>query len=130
VAHHESLPDYPADVRAARGFNGDIAIHAERWRLTLDAGGDHAELARRLAGTSLSDVAGLVSIHDGTWTTDRAGGASRWAEIEPELGRDLGELVSWKDGQIIPTRAELSRIFGGLLRELVSAFESSIGLWP
>ena len=45
VAHHGSLPDYPADIRAARGLNGDIAIHAERWRHALDAGGDHAELA-------------------------------------------------------------------------------------
>ncbi len=129
VAHHESLPDFPADVRAARGLHGDIAIRAQRWRLALRGGGDHAEVARRLARKSLLVVAGLVSIHDGTWTTDRAGSASRWAEIDPELGRDLGELVRWMDSQIIPTRAELSRILGGHITDLVSAFDSSIGLW-
>jgi uncharacterized protein len=129
VAHHESLPDFPADVRAARGLNGDIAIRAQRWRRALREGGDRADLARRLARKSLLVVGGLVSIHDGTWTTDRAGSARRWAEIDPELGRDLGELVSWMDGQIIPTRADLSRILGGLIRELVSVFDARIGLW-
>lgn len=127
--HHESLPDYPADVRAARGFNGDIAIHAERWRHALDAGADHAELARRLAGKSLLAVAGLVSIHDRTWTTDRASSASRWAQIRPELGPDLRELVGWIDGQETPSRAEVARILEGLIGELVRTFESGIGLW-
>lgn len=127
--HHEPPHDYPADARAARGFNGDIAIQAERWRLALDAGDDHADLARRVARKSLLAVAGLVSIHDGTWTTDRASSASRWAEIEPDLGRDLGDLVSWMDGQVTPTRAELAGILGGVIGELVSTFESRIGLW-
>lgn len=126
---HESLPDYPADVRAARGFNGDIAEHAKRWRVALYAEGDHAELARRVARKSLLAVAGLVSVYDRTWTTDRAGSASRWAEIEPELARDLSHLVSWMEGQVIPSRAELARTLGGLIAELVRTFESRIGLW-
>ena len=74
VALRESLPDYQADIPAARGFNGDIAIHAEQWRLALDARGDRAELARRLARKSLD--------------YGRAGSVSRRAEIEPELARD------------------------------------------
>lgn len=127
--HHASLPDYPADVRAARGLNGDIANHAQRWRRALNPEGDHVELARRVARKSLLAVAGLVSIHDRTWTTDRAGSARRWAEIEPKLGRDLSDLVSWMDGQVIPSRAELARILGGLIGELVRSFESSVGLW-
>jgi hypothetical protein len=129
LPHHESRREYPADARAARGFNGDIAMHAERARLALDAGCDHAELARRLARKSLLAVAGLVSIHDETWTTDRAGSAQRWAEIRPDLGSDLSELVRWMDGQAIPARAEVARILGGLIGQIVQAFESSIGLW-
>jgi hypothetical protein len=77
---------------------------------------------------SLLAVAGLVSIHDATWTTDREGSARRWAEIDPELGHDLDELVRWMDGQTVPTRAELSRMLGGLIKELVRALDSSIGL--
>lgn len=127
--HHESLHDYPADARAARGFNGDIAIEADRWQLALDAEDNHADLARRVARKSLFAVAGLVSIHDGTWTTDRARSASRWSEIEPELGGGLGELVSWMDGRVTPTRAALARMLGGLIGQLVSTFESRIGLW-
>ena len=83
--HHQPRHDYPADARAARGFNGDVAIHAHRWRLALEEGTDSRELGRRLAWKVLLAVAGLVSIHDGTWTTDRAGAASRWAEVQPAL---------------------------------------------
>lgn len=126
---HERLNEYPADVRAARGFNGDIAIHAERWRLALETGDNHAELARRLARKSLLAVAGLVSIHDGIWTTDRASSAQRWAEIEPELGPDLGALVRWMDGRDTPSGAELAHALDHLISRLVRTFESRIGLW-
>jgi uncharacterized protein len=126
---HESGRDYPADIRAARGFNGDIALHADRWRRRLDAGGDHVELARGLARKSLLAVAGLVSIHDGTWTTDRVGSARRWAQLAPDLGRDLDALVTWIDGEELPDRAEVDRILDGLVAELVRSFASTIGLW-
>jgi hypothetical protein len=127
---HLSLHDYPADARAARGFNGDIATHAERWRLALRTGEKHAQLARRMARKSLVAVAGLVSVHDKTWTTDRARAASRWAEVEPELAGDLSELVSWIDGQVVPTHAELARVLDGPIADLVTAFKCHIGLWP
>jgi len=91
-------------------MNGDIALHADRWRLALDAGEDHAHLARRVARKSLLAVAGLVSIRDRTWTTDRASSASRWAELHPERADDVSELVSWMDGQVVPTRPALARI--------------------
>jgi hypothetical protein len=126
---HESARDYPADVRAARGFNGDIALHAGRWRRALDAGGDHVELARGLARKSLLAVAGLVSIHDGTWTTDRVGSARRWAQLAPDLGRDLETLVTWMDGDVIPDRAHVDRVLDGLVAELVRTFAATVGLW-
>jgi hypothetical protein len=121
--------DYPADTRAARGFNGDVAIHAERWRLGLEAGENTAELARRASRKTLLAVAGLVSIHDQTWTTDRASAASRWAEVEPDLARDLRGLVRWTDGQVVPTPAELARVLDGPVAAVVAAFDSTIGLW-
>ena len=124
-----SLHDYPADARAARGFNGDIAIHAERWRLALRTGENRAELARRVARKALVAVAGLVSVHDRIWTTDRASAARRWAEVHPELARDLSELVLWMDDEADPTHAELARILDGPVAELVNAFRSNIGLW-
>jgi uncharacterized protein len=128
--HHEGLRDYPADTRAARGFNGDFAHHARRWRLALDSGDDDTALARRLARKSLLAVAGMVSIHDNTWTTDRAMAAHRWSQVEPELGGALNELLSWSDGQVVPTHAGVVRLLDGLIRHLIRAFESTIGLWP
>lgn len=124
-----SQHDYPADVRAARGFNGDIAICAERWRRALDHGARPGRLARPLARKTLLAVAGLVSIHDRTWTTDRATSARRWAEVDPELGPDLGELVSWMDGQVEPDHPELARVLGGPMDQLIRTHASVIGLW-
>jgi hypothetical protein len=82
-------PAYPADVRAARGFNGDIATHARRWREALDLGDDPSRVGNRLARKTLLAVASLVSVHDGIWTTDRAGAARRWAAIDPAVGPAL-----------------------------------------
>ena len=31
----DGLPDFPADQAAARGFNGDIGLYADRWRTEL-----------------------------------------------------------------------------------------------
>jgi hypothetical protein len=33
-----TLPAFPADARAARGFNGDIGQHLRQWRQDLDSG--------------------------------------------------------------------------------------------
>ena len=79
---------YPADVRAAHGFNGDIARHAGRWQRLLDDGAEPVALGCRVARKSLLAAAGLVSVVDGGWTTDRATAARRWAEIEPGLAAE------------------------------------------
>lgn len=128
-SRHGALPEFPADVRAARCFNGDIAVHAACWRSALEEVSDHAALARRIARKSLLAVAGLVSVHDSTWTTDRASSARRWAEIEPDLSGDLEALVTWIAGDVAPTRHEVSRILNEFVNELVRSYSSIVGLW-
>jgi hypothetical protein len=124
-------PRFPADARAARGFNGDIALHAARWRDALAAGDEPQSLARRLARKSLLAVAGLVSVHDATWTTDRALAADRWAAIDPQLRAALPELLAWSDGHSLPGgRHELKRMLDVVTARIVAAFADTIGLWP
>ncbi len=126
---YSALPDFPADVRAARGFNGDIAQHVDRWRQMLADGSDPTGLGRRLARKTLLAVAGLVSMHDHTWTTDRARAAIRWGEIEPVLAEDLRTLLGWANGDSIPGPAEVVAALDGVVVAITRSFERSIGLW-
>ena len=126
---HSALPEFPADARAVRGFNGDIDQHAQRWRRDLDNGFDPAEVGRRLARKSLLAVAGLVSVRDATWTTDRTTAASRWAELEPALAADLGTLGRWADGIDRPDRLAVEAALEGVVTQIIASFETSIGLW-
>jgi hypothetical protein len=119
-----------ADARAARGFNGDIAEHAARWRDALAAGAEPRRLGRQLARKTLLAVAGLVSVQDATWTTDRALAAHRWAEIEPELGPALHALLAWSDGLALPGRAALRHMLDAAIPPITAAFATTIGLWP
>ena len=127
---HRPKHDFAGDRRAARGFNGDIGRHARRWRTAVDAGSDSGPLAQRMARKSLLAVAGLVSIHDHTWTTDREASAARWGEIAPEHRAGLSQLVSWAsttpDAPIETVRDALD----GTVETIVSAFSELIGLWP
>jgi hypothetical protein len=124
------LPRFPADARAARGLNGDIAQHAARWRDALAAGDEPRRLGRRLARKTLLAVAGLVSIHDATWTTDRALAAHRWAQIEPELGTELHTLLAWSDGLVRPGRQGVQHMLDTTTPRITAAFAATIGLWP
>lgn len=126
---HSGLPDFPADARAARGFNGDIGDYAKRWRHELSGGADPAVLGRRIARKSLLAVAGLVSVHDATWTTDRARAALRWGEIAPELAAELQTLLDWADGNVVPSGASLLSALDGVVAQVIAAFSRSIGLW-
>jgi uncharacterized protein len=127
--HARGLPRFPADGRAARGFNGDIALHAARWRAALAAGDEAQQVGRRLARKSLLAVAGLVSVHDATWTTDRARAADRWAVIDPELRAALPELLAWSDGRALPGRHDVRRMLDVPTARIVAAFAETIGLW-
>ena len=126
---HSALPDFPADARAARGFNGDIAAHVRRWRLELEDGRDVRELGRRLARKTLLAVAGLVSVHDHTWTTDRAHAAARWGEIEPTLANGLQMLLAWTNGEESPDRQSVEAALNGVVDRIVGSFDTSIGFW-
>jgi uncharacterized protein len=124
------LPAFPADRRAARGFNGDIEIQARRWRSELDRGVEPSELARRIARKSLLAVSGLVSIHDGTWTTDRAWAARRWSQVEPALARELERLMSWSESPVRTDAPHVRSALDGIVADLIASFEATIGLWP
>ncbi len=119
---------FPADARAARGFNGDIAMHARRWQAARDDGGACAALARRVARKTLLAVAGLVSVHDRTWTTDRGAAAHRWAQIDPAAR--VTRLLPWCEpdpGPVDP--AELDAVLRETVAPVVDAFAATIGLW-
>lgn len=130
--HAVGLPLFPADARAARGFNGDIALHLQRWRDQLQSGSPLPEvLGVPIARKTLLAVAGLVSVHDRIWTTDRAVAAHRWSEIEPDLEPQLALLESWIDASDEPTRTDLESVLGagGLVPTIVARFSELIGLW-
>lgn len=124
------LPDFPADAAAARGFNGDIGLWAAKWRTEVIREPYTASLGRRIARKTLVAVAGLVSIHDSTWTTDKVAAARRWGAIRPELEAGLQELVGWSDGgTAAPLRSRVRACLDGIVAEIVDDFRQRIGLW-
>lgn len=127
------LPAFPADARAARGFNGDIVRHHRRWQWALESGTVPAGLLGvRAARKTLLAVAGLVSVRDRTWTTDRACAARRWGEIEPGLASSLGKLLSWATAQCRPAPGEVQQVLAGdgIVAVTADRFAGMIGLWP
>ncbi len=127
--HAPTGVDHPADARAARGFNGDIARHAQRWRSALAGGGDAGALARTVARKTLLAVAGLVSVRDRTWTTDRESAASRWAELEPGLAPGLELLTKWSNGAETPGADVVRTTLDETVAAIVAQFADLIGLW-
>jgi uncharacterized protein len=126
------LPAFPADARAARGFNGDIARHLRQWRRALESQTPESNVGIRAARKTLLAVAGLVSVQDRTWTTDRARAARRWGAIEPRLAAPLGQLLSWATAQRSPASGEVRPALaeGGIVAVVAERFASLIGLWP
>jgi predicted nucleotidyltransferase len=129
-------PPFPADDRAARGFNGDIAQHLERWRATSHAQPQlqparAAVLGRSLARKTLLATAGLVSVHDATWTTDRATGAQRWGQVDPAAAEGLRELLAWAQGANTASVSDVHRVLrdGGTVQRAADAFRDLVGLW-
>ncbi len=122
---YRSAEPFRGDVRAARGFNGDIGSHAERWREQVTPG-----LARRVGRKTLLAVAGLVSVADRTWTTDRATAAQRWGRLRPHLRAQLLTLHAWAHGAPA-SRGELEAALAGqgVVTAVVEEFRDTIGLW-
>jgi len=123
------LPAYPADARAARGFNGDIARELERWRAAVDAVDDPRPLGRRVARKTLLAVAGIVSVHDRTWTTDRELAAHRWAAVDPARGAGLTTLLHWSDGRAVPDAAAIRTQLDTTVTAITTRFAELVGLW-
>ena len=130
---------FPGDHRAARGFNGDIGRHLERWRARANdpssGSSTGAELHGRLvARKTLLAVAGLVSVHDSTWTTDRARAADRWGEVHPDLADRLSELLDWAvrapAASSGATHDRVNRHLDTTVQQIVQQFDDAIGLWP
>ena len=120
------LPDYAADRRAARGFNGDIAEHRAAWLDDLRNGADLVKLGTRVARKTLLAVAGIVSIRQGTWTTDRWTAAAEWQALEPDHPVDV--LAEWLDEP--PTDVNQIRdALHGPVAHVERMFASEIGLW-
>lgn len=127
-----ALPAYPADARAARGFNGDLDRHLARWREDLTAGAvPPAKLAVRAARKTLLATAGMVSVRDRTWTTDRARASRRWSEVEPGLAAPLALLQAWSDGTSAASRDDLEETLGphGVVAAVLARFAETVGLW-
>jgi hypothetical protein len=127
-----ALPAFPADARAAGGFNGDLGQHLRRWRQGVESGTVAADLLGvRVARKALLAVAGLVSVHDQTWTTDRSRAARRWSELEPGLATQLGQLHSWASRERHPGREEAEHALAddGIIAVIVERFDNLIGLW-
>jgi hypothetical protein len=124
-----STHEFPADRRAARGFNGDLAAHAQRWRAALEVGQDPRTVGRHMARKTLLAVAGLVSIHDETWTTDRDTAAERWAEIEPDLAAGLTLLRAWTRHGSSPQAGDVDTVLERTVMPIVGQFADRIGLW-
>lgn len=124
-------PPYPADRRAARAFNGDLARHTAGWRTDAAGPAQLTRLARRVGRKTLLAVAGLVSVYDRTWTTDRASAARRWAELEPAWAGPLLALVDWGESEVVPDPAELIEALsrGGVVAAVESSFADRIGFW-
>lgn len=121
-----ALPAQLADARAARGFNGDVGRGLQAWSATVDDTADVRGLATRVARKTLLAVAGLVSVRDGTWSTDRRACARRWDELQPDVPVDV--LVAWLD-EPTADRATLRRVLRGTVTDVVRLFEAEIGLW-
>lgn len=127
---HRPDHDFPADVRAARGFNGDLARHRDRWRAELATAPDVGALAIRIARKTLLAVAGLVSMHDTIWTTDRTLAADRWSEVEPEHADALTTLLAWTHDEPAVARGDVEHLLDDVVDPLVARFARDIGLWP
>lgn len=122
---------FPGDAKAARGFNGDIKNHYNQW-CSEKSQINSEMLGRRIARKTLLAVAGLVSVHDHIWTTDRKYGASRWGQINLQHQKSLEKLAAWSEGTKIASISEINEVLchKGTIHSVAEDFQNNIGLWP
>ncbi len=123
-----ATPAFAGDRRAARGFNGDLGRAWLSWRASDEA---PAVLGRRVARKTLLAVAGLVSVHDATWTTDRATAAHRWGQVEPAAAQDLSRLLSCAEEGTAASADGVRAVLAddGVVAGVVGRFAELVGLW-
>lgn len=116
---------FQGDARAARGFNGDIGGRLAQWR-------SGSPRARNVARKTLFAAAGVVSVLDGTWTTDRGIASRRCAEMDPGRAEEMARLAHWAedDGEASAVDLAAALAPGGVVAAVVDQFEAVIGLWP
>jgi uncharacterized protein len=122
---------FPGDVKAARSFNGDIGNFYHRW--CTEAPQTAADqLGRRIARKTLLAIAGLVSIHDHTWTTDRKTSGLRWANLNPQWHPSIEKLIAWSDNTDAAAAEDVTEVLSqnGIIDVVVKDFQTKIGLWP
>ncbi len=124
----QAASGFPGDRRAACGLNGDIGRHLDRWNQEFERN-DPSRLGRRVARKTLLAVAGLVSIHDATWTTDRHDAVRLWGAVHPELRPGLDELLAWATGATEADRSRLRMRLDDVVSTVVQQFADDIGLW-
>lgn len=115
---------FAGDARAARGFNGDIAARLTQWRT---GGAD----ARRVARKALVSAAGVISICEGTWTTDRDIAARSWAQLDCPHTDEVGQLLAWADGTLVASPDQLAAALApdGIVAFIADQLASVVGLW-
>lgn len=118
-----STSSFPGDRRAARGFNGDTGRLLQRWKTGVEP--------RRAARKSLLAAAGVISVRDHTWTTDRATAAHRWTELEPQHADAAQRLLAWAEGAAAVSDAELAAALSptGVITAIAHRFATDVGLW-
>ena len=111
--------------------------HLQRWRAELDDPAvSTGPLAVRVARKTLLALAGLVSVHDRTWTTDRAKAAGRWSGVEPAYAAELARLLGWSASARRPTgrrpeRRDLERALrdDGVVGMVAARYGVLVGMW-
>ncbi len=120
--------DFLGDERAARGFNGDIDRALSRWRQARRA--ELSLLARQVGRKTLFATAGLVSVAESGWTTDRGTAAERWRNHRPDLASDLDKLLGWsEDVPALPQDVANALAEDGIVSQIATDFADRIGLW-
>lgn len=123
-----STQPFAGDLRAARGFNGDIGRHRDRWATQLDTVAPTI-LGRRIARKTLLAAAAIVSVHDRTWTTDRTIAARRLGVVDPILDAGLAELLAWSADVETADETGVRSALQDVVDPIVRRFSDEIGLW-
>lgn len=118
---------FAADAHAARGFNGDIGLSLERWRREQPG----PKLARRIARKTLLALAGILSVRERIWTTDRGTAVDWYSGERPELAPSLTLLDMWSRDATSAQEFQVREVLAdqGIVATIVADFERTIGLW-